>query len=110
MSNGRFLKSHVLTNKEVRKIRVNDIDVTIECQDGSSYSADHVILTVSLGVLKEQYKQLFENICIPDNKVKAIEVCKAIALFGCVKIFLFRTGVNLEIGVCSTVVSAKPCN
>lgn len=82
MSKGRFLESNVLTNKEVKKIRVNDNDVTVECQDGSSYSVNHVILTVSLGVLKEQSERLFENISLPESKVKAIEVSKvATALF-----------------------------
>lgn len=84
MSDGKFLKSHVLTNKEVRKIRVNENDVMVDCQDGSSFSADHVILTVSLGVLKEQYKHLFENIHLPDTKVEAIEVYKT-----SVELFLF---------------------
>lgn len=43
-------------NKEVTKIAwLNDAaPVHIECVDGTSYEADHVIITVSLGVLKAE--------------------------------------------------------
>ena len=40
--------------------------------DGSVFDADHVICTVSLGVLKERYLGLF-NPPLPQNKVDAIE-------------------------------------
>lgn len=103
MSDGKFLKSHVLANKEVRKIRVNENDVTVECQDGSSFSADHVILTVSLGVLKEQYKHLFENIHLPASKVEAIEVYKT-----SVVLFLFCIAESTHFARSSPVPFSNP--
>uniref|UniRef100_A0A1L8E4N5 Putative amine oxidase n=1 Tax=Nyssomyia neivai TaxID=330878 RepID=A0A1L8E4N5_9DIPT len=49
-----------------------DSSVAIKCNDGSSYTADHVILTVSLGVLKENYPTLFTP-PLPPVKRNAIE-------------------------------------
>ena len=49
----------LLLNKEVKAIHWSDtaqhkdIPVTVFCQDGSTYAADHIIVTVSLGVLKK---------------------------------------------------------
>jgi spermine oxidase len=45
---------------------------TVSCSDGTSYTADHVIFTGSLGVLKARHTTLF-NPKLPDIKVKAIE-------------------------------------
>uniref|UniRef100_A0A4Y0BF23 Amino_oxidase domain-containing protein n=1 Tax=Anopheles funestus TaxID=62324 RepID=A0A4Y0BF23_ANOFN len=36
-----------------------DGEVIVTAQDGTSYEADHVIVTVSLGVLKENYRTMF---------------------------------------------------
>lgn len=54
-------------NKDVRKIIYNQSKneplygrIKIECEDSSTYSADHVICTVSLGVLKERHLKMFE--------------------------------------------------
>lgn len=44
----------------------------VECSDSSIYEADHVILTMSLGVLKEQHQTLFHP-QLPPVKVNAIE-------------------------------------
>lgn len=44
----------------------------IECSDGTSYLADHLIITVSLGVLKANYQELFDP-SLPDKKVKVIQ-------------------------------------
>lgn len=54
--------SLVKFNKEAKKISYNQPNglITIDCVDGSSFSADHVICTVSLGVLKERHMQLFD--------------------------------------------------
>ncbi|XP_055297514.1 spermine oxidase-like [Sitodiplosis mosellana] len=61
-------------NKEVWKIAYNQPDGTIkiECKDGSSYSGDHVICTVSLGVLKEHHLNMFEPL-LPLWKIDSIE-------------------------------------
>lgn len=62
-------------NKEVRKIvynNPNDEPIRIECIDGSSYSAHHLICTVSLGVLKERHFSLFEPM-LPYEKINTID-------------------------------------
>lgn len=56
--------STIHLNKEVRKIQWNENlrknGVTVLCSDGSSYSADHVVFTPSIGVLKERAYTMFE--------------------------------------------------
>lgn len=62
-------------NKEVQKIVYNNPigdPIRIECIDGSSYSADHIICTVSLGVLKERHLYLFEPM-LPYEKIRTID-------------------------------------
>lgn len=46
--------------------------ITIDCCDGSKYNCSHVILTVSLGVLKEQHHVMFSP-KLPFYKQNAIE-------------------------------------
>ncbi|KAJ2950554.1 hypothetical protein O0L34_g8798 [Tuta absoluta] len=46
--------------------------VSIITRDGTAYKAENVIVTVSLGVLKERYEDLFSP-TLPDEKVTAIE-------------------------------------
>ncbi|RXN11052.1 dnaJ -like protein [Labeo rohita] len=59
--------------------------VQIVCENGQSFEADHVIVTVSLGVLKEKGATMFEP-ALPANKLSAIKNLG----FGIVdKIFLF---------------------
>lgn len=66
----------VQLNKEVIKIAydLNDssVPIRIECDDGSAYEADHVICTVSLGVLKERHLFFFDPI-LPQKKIDTIE-------------------------------------
>lgn len=61
---------------KVTKITYNQLDPTsvvhVECADGSAYVADHVICTVSLGVLKERHLSLFEP-HLPPKKVNSID-------------------------------------
>ncbi|XP_045512132.1 spermine oxidase-like isoform X1 [Pieris brassicae] len=45
--------------------------VHVKCKDGSLYSAKSVIVTVSLGVLKDRYNQLFKP-QLPAEKINAI--------------------------------------
>jgi spermine oxidase len=57
----------------------------VECKDGSIYHADHVICTVSLGVLKERHQTLFSP-SLPEVKINAIKV--SINLFLTENVFL----------------------
>lgn len=66
---------HIQLNKEVQKIVYNKPigdPLYIECTDGSAYYADHLICTVSLGVLKEKHLNLFEPF-LPCEKIKTID-------------------------------------
>ncbi|CAK1554252.1 unnamed protein product [Leptosia nina] len=47
-------------------------DVKVSCTDGSTYTAKHVIVTVSLGVLKERYTTMFSPV-LPDEKITSIQ-------------------------------------
>lgn len=60
--------------KEVVKIYWSGDRAEIICADNSHFKADFVILTVSLGVLKNVYSELFEPE-LPEYKIKAIKVC-----------------------------------
>lgn len=66
-------------NKEVTKIVWDNNDsykdgATVTCSDGSSYNADHVIITVSVGVLKIIYKNVFipELLAFKTNAIEGI--------------------------------------
>lgn len=63
-------------NKEVKKISYNlegkSPVIHVECSDGSTFTADNLICTVSLGVLKHRHLSLFEPI-LPLKKLSAIE-------------------------------------
>jgi hypothetical protein len=65
--------------KEVNKINWNIYfgeyknRVLVECTDHSVYAARHVIVTVSLGVLKERAESMFEP-ALPEEKLNAIKV------------------------------------
>ncbi|XP_044738796.1 spermine oxidase-like, partial [Chrysoperla carnea] len=67
------LEDKMLLNKEVINIvwNSNQNGVTVKCADGSEYKADHVIVTVSLGVLKDRFNSLFEP-KLPPSKLNAI--------------------------------------
>ncbi|KAM6203867.1 peroxisomal N(1)-acetyl-spermine/spermidine oxidase isoform 3-T3 [Sarcoramphus papa] len=72
----------VLLNKAVRTIRwrgsfreegdeVRDFPVRVECEDGDAFLADHVIVTVPLGFLKERHQDFFQP-PLPERKAEAI--------------------------------------
>ncbi|CAG9790500.1 unnamed protein product [Diatraea saccharalis] len=62
-------------NKEVTQINWSQDPskkVTVTCKDGSSYTAENVIVTVSIGVLKERHSQIFSP-TLPPIKIKSIQ-------------------------------------
>ncbi|CAG4974275.1 unnamed protein product [Colias eurytheme] len=62
-------------NSPVKRIiwpRNSTGNVLIECEGGQSYTARHVIVTVSLGVLKERHEKLFEP-ALPIEKRTVID-------------------------------------
>ncbi|NXE15362.1 PAOX oxidase, partial [Lophotis ruficrista] len=72
----------VLLNKAVRTIRwrgsfreegdeLRDFPVRVECEDGDAFLADHVIVTVPLGFLKERHQDFFQP-PLPERKAEAI--------------------------------------
>ncbi|XP_069688815.1 uncharacterized protein [Periplaneta americana] len=69
--------SRIEYKKEVTHIRWDDLPedkagkAVVECSDGSSYTADHIILTVSLGVLKERAHAMFSP-PLPPLKLNAV--------------------------------------
>ncbi|KAK5638678.1 hypothetical protein RI129_012973 [Pyrocoelia pectoralis] len=61
------IEDKIILNKEVTDIIWDQDEAVVKCQDGSRYTADHVIVTVSLGVLKEKHQSLFYP-PLPNNK------------------------------------------
>ncbi|KAL1387482.1 hypothetical protein pipiens_012756 [Culex pipiens pipiens] len=69
------LEDFILFNKRVTNISYPsdaDYPVRVTCSDDSCYVVDHVIITVSLGVLKENFHSLFTP-KLPLIKTNAIE-------------------------------------
>nr|CAD7460524.1 unnamed protein product [Timema tahoe] len=70
--------SKVLLNKEVSSISWDHLTnknpgrVVTECTDGSLYVSEHVIITTSLGVLKERVHSMFHP-ALPHLKITAIK-------------------------------------
>lgn len=65
----------ILFSKEVTHIKWKNVSrqAVVECSDGSSYLADHVIVTVSLGVLKHSAITMFSP-ALPAKKLNSIKV------------------------------------
>lgn len=71
------IDSHIMFNKRVHQIiwnreAVGEKSACVRCTDGTSYDADFVIFTGSLGVLKENYREMFVP-RLPAIKANAIE-------------------------------------
>ncbi|XP_043460908.1 spermine oxidase-like [Leptopilina heterotoma] len=65
--------NEIIFNKEVSNINyTSDNKVVVSTKDGKKFEASHVIFTPSLGVLKNEYKTMF-NPSLPEIKEKAIE-------------------------------------
>ncbi|KAL9922425.1 uncharacterized protein ACN427_002983 [Glossina fuscipes fuscipes] len=69
-----LLEERILLNHRVTHIDWNRYDscVQLRCGNGENFLADHVIITVSLGVLKEQHLRTFEP-KLPMDKQRAID-------------------------------------
>ncbi|KAK5638644.1 hypothetical protein RI129_012939 [Pyrocoelia pectoralis] len=70
------ISGNIILNKEVSQIIWNGpnlhSEVVVNCVDGTTYTADHVITTVSLGVLKDRHISLFKP-HLSTEKVLALE-------------------------------------
>ncbi|XP_001653661.2 peroxisomal N(1)-acetyl-spermine/spermidine oxidase [Aedes aegypti] len=71
------IEDKIVFNKTVSNInwsKVPDYPVTIKCTDGTSFDANHVIVTTSIGVLKENISTLFtpELPTIKQNSIRGI--------------------------------------
>lgn len=67
------LEKRVLLNHRVQQIDWSSPhSVEVKCYNGHVISADHVICTTSLGVLKESHSKMF-NPSLPASKLRAIE-------------------------------------
>ncbi|XP_015110287.1 spermine oxidase [Diachasma alloeum] len=67
------IMNKTLLNKKVTKIKYDgDGPIKVTTSDGSEYTADHVISTTSLGVLKADHEKIFEP-ALPEKNRKSIE-------------------------------------
>lgn len=66
------IEENIILNTTVNKISIVNNEIIVKTSDGKSYTADKVLVTVSLGVLKNNHKELFEP-KLPEVNVKAIE-------------------------------------
>jgi spermine oxidase len=69
------VEEKILKNKEVCNVdwsRSADEFVTVKCSDGTDYIAEHVVVSVPLGVLKHNYTTMFTP-QLPNVKKNAIE-------------------------------------
>ncbi|VEN50439.1 unnamed protein product [Callosobruchus maculatus] len=82
------VEEKIQLNKKVTTILWNEPNypnaVVVKCSDNTSYVADHVLVTVSLGVLKNTHSKLFSP-PLPPYKVRTIE---GLCFGNLVKIFL----------------------
>jgi protoporphyrinogen oxidase len=71
--------------KYVRKVNGGQ-ELDVECHNGSSFRAKHVIITCSVNYLQKYHKRMFEPLLLDQRKIEAINSVK----MGTVdKIFMF---------------------
>ncbi|KAB0797120.1 hypothetical protein PPYR_08114 [Photinus pyralis] len=78
------IERNIALNKSVSGISLESGKVRVSCSDLSSYTADHVIWTPSLGVLKHLHANVFKP-NLPKEKVRAIDT---LGIDGIMKVFL----------------------
>lgn len=68
--------SNTVLNAEVSEVDYSDPSgkVKVKTTNGDVHTADHVVVTCSVGVLKDKHKTMFKP-DLPEDKQKAIEVC-----------------------------------
>uniref|UniRef100_A0A1B6M7W0 Amine oxidase n=1 Tax=Graphocephala atropunctata TaxID=36148 RepID=A0A1B6M7W0_9HEMI len=76
--------SKILLDKKVTRIERLEDEVQVKTADGSTYHADHVIVTLPLGVLKDGAENMFHP-QLSERKTAAI---KALGFGGVVKVFM----------------------
>ena len=77
LSDDRFKSGAIALNTEVERISLDEKDpnvVIVECSNGRKILADHVILTVSVGVLRERQATMLEKMPISELKIRTINV------------------------------------
>jgi hypothetical protein len=97
-SNKLPVESKTNFKAEVIKIKWDNLSggnknkVVVECSDGSVHVAEHVILTTSLGVLKERGDSMFQP-ALPAQKLNAIRVSnKFLEIFNVFNYFVMNYG------------------
>lgn len=77
-------KENISYNKEIIEIIYGDSKILIKCSDDSEYTANHLITTFSVGVLKEKHKSIFK----PELTEKFTQIIKDLGFETINKIFL----------------------
>lgn len=77
-------KKNILYNKEILEVNYEGPKILIKCSDDSIYTANHLITTFSIGVLKEKIKSMFR----PELPEKFTQIIKDLGFETINKIFL----------------------
>nr|XP_006815408.1 PREDICTED: peroxisomal N(1)-acetyl-spermine/spermidine oxidase-like [Saccoglossus kowalevskii] len=71
ITSSKIAESNSGDNVEVPNIHHHNCPVYVQCEDGVTLPADHVIVTSSLGFLKEHVEEFLDP-RLPDDKIQAI--------------------------------------